>query len=254
VLALFSLVSLLAFSGVGALVGWRILRLARATGGAPERWVALCLLSICGVGYPIAIASQLLPPGGVRVLTVALGVAAIDFGLGCNYLFTRSVFRPGVAWLRFAVAGVWLALALHWVGLVHALWGARAEPDALTAAGAPWTILVSAISCAGFAWSGSESLRYFAILRRRLALGLADPLVVNRFLLWGLVGVSTMGINFANAWTALRGVNVLQDPFAMAATGCLGLFNAVAMWLAFLPPEAYVRRVRGASASGGLAK
>src|SRR5262249_16178730 len=37
----------------------------------------------------------------------------------------------------------------------------------------------------GVVWMSVESFRYGAMLRRRLRLGLADPLVANRFLLWG---------------------------------------------------------------------
>ena len=37
-----------------------------------------------------------------------------------------------------------------------------------------------------FAWGGFEALRYFFLLRRRQALGLADPVVTNRFLLWAI--------------------------------------------------------------------
>ena len=37
---------------------------------------------------------------------------------------------------------------------------------------------------------GSSSLRYHAMMRRRLALRLADPVVCNRFLLWAVWGIS----------------------------------------------------------------
>jgi hypothetical protein len=244
VLILFSLVSMLSFSGIGASVGWRIRRLARATGGAPERWIARCLLGICALGYPLALASQLTPPGAARVVLVTLGVGAIDFGLFCVYLFTRAVFRPQLGWLRFVLALPAMALAAHLVGLFASLWGARTDVDAMTSAGAPWTLVSAAVSGAGFAWTAAEALRYFAMLRRRVALGLADPLVANRMLLWGLVGISTTAINFANAGAALRGLNVLRDPPTMIATGLLGVFNALCLWLAFLPPERWARTVR----------
>jgi hypothetical protein len=248
VLPLFSLASMLAFTLVGGVVGWRILRLTRATRGAPERWIGLCLLGICAVGYPIALVSQTLPPGALRVVLVVLGVGGIDFGLFSVYAFTRAVFRPDVAWLRAGLAVPAAVLVVHLAGLGHALWGARLASDALTAAGAPWTIVSAAVSGVGFLWTAVEALRYWALVRRRVALGLADPLVVNRVLLWGLVGLSSTAINLANAATALRGVNVLADPATMLVTGTFGAFNAVALWLAFLPPEAYARRIRARAA------
>jgi hypothetical protein len=243
-LALFSLAAMLAFTLVGGVVGWRILRLARATSGAPERWIGCCLLGICAVGYPVAILSQLVPPGPLRVLLVVLGVGAIDFGLLSVYGFTRAVFRPDLGWLRAALAVPAVALGIHLLGLALALWGARRTPEAFAAAGAPWTVVSTVVSSAGFGWTAVEALRYFRLARRRVPLGLADPLVVNRVLLWGLVGVSSTAINLANAVAALRGVNVLADPVTMLATGSLGAWNAVALWLAFLPPASYARWVR----------
>jgi hypothetical protein len=176
------------------------------------------------------------------VALVVVGVGAIDFGLFSVYGFTRAVFRPGLSPALLAVPGS--ALVLHLIGLALALWGARQTPDALAAAGAPWTLVSTVASSVGFGWTAVEALRYWALARRRVPLGLADPLVVNRVLLWGLVGVSSTAINLANAIAALRGVNVLADPLTMLATGSLGAWNAVALWLAFLPPAAYARRVR----------
>ena len=44
-------------------------------------------------------------------------------------------------------------------------------------------------------WGAAESLRYFSMMRRRAKLGLADPLVTNRFLLWGLgIGAAMVGL------------------------------------------------------------
>jgi hypothetical protein len=224
VLAFFSFVALVAFCVVGAVVGWRVRRLTRTSGGAAERWVALCLLSICGIAYPLLIAAQALPAGAARVALVSFAVASLDLGLAAMYLFTREVYRRDVAWLRAALALPFAALVVHWAGLTSSLWGARDSVDSLGPA--------------------LESLAYWALLRRRVGLGLADPLVVNRVLLWGAVGLSTTVINLANGVASWRGVNVLQDPATMLVTGVFGSFNAIALWLAFLPPERYVRLVR----------
>jgi len=35
-------------------------------------------------------------------------------------------------------------------------------------------------------WAGFESIRYYKMQSRRLLLGLADPIVTDRFRLWGL--------------------------------------------------------------------
>ena len=67
-------------------------------------------------------------------------------------------------------------------------------------------------------------------------------------LLWAGVGFSSVIINTVNAVGILRGVNILQDPLTMIATGVFGSLNSVGLWLAFLPPAGYARRVRGGSA------
>ena len=57
-------------------------------------------------------------------------------------------------------------------------------------------------------WLAFESLRYWSLLRRRLRLGLADPLVTNRFLLLGIwaLAVFDMGASdpLARSWYILQ--------------------------------------------------
>ncbi|MFK7894917.1 MAG: hypothetical protein AB8G23_03725 [Myxococcota bacterium] len=45
---------------------------------------------------------------------------------------------------------------------------------------------MSAIRGIPFLWGFCEALRYYAQMRRRLTLGLADPVVANRFLPSGM--------------------------------------------------------------------
>jgi hypothetical protein len=253
-LAMFSFAALVAFCGVGTLVGWKVLRLARQTGGKAELWICVCLFGICATGYPILMITEALPSGSARVAAIALGVGALDVGVLAIFLFTGCVFRPDSRWLRGAVAIVAAALLVHWVGMTWSAWSYMRDPSAVGLAGLFWTLSSTAISSIGFAWTAAESLRYWTRLRLRVPLGLADPLVANRMLLWGGVGLSSVVINSFNALGILRGINVLQDPLTMIATGVFGSLNAIGLWLAFLPPEGYARRVRGGSAPGGATR
>ena len=239
-LALFSLVSMVAFCVVGTVVGWRIGRIARRGGGTPERWIALCLLPICAFGYPLLVAAQAFS-GTAALVAMSLGIAASNFGLGCIFFFTRAVFRPHVRWLGVALGSIVALLLYHWGALTIGLFETRSPQLAFRLG---LTLLVDAVSAAGFGWAALESLAYGAALRRRVALGLADPLVANRMLLWGLVGLSTVVINFVNALTAWRGLNMLQDPLTLLVTGVLGMSNALALALAFATPERYAAGVR----------
>jgi len=240
-LALFSLAALVAFCAVGGVVGWKVLRLARSGGGEPERWIAWCLLGICAIGYPILMIGQALPFRAAHVVAVLLGTSAVNVGLLAGFRFTRCVFRPDVVWLRPALGAVAALLALQTLGMTWATFSA----DLGAPLGRFWTLSSSLISAVGFGWTATESVAYWSQLRLRVPLGLADPLVVNRVLLWALVGTSSVLINAVNVAALLRDINVLQDPLTMLTTGLLGSFNSVALWLAFLPPEGYARWVRG---------
>ena len=244
-LPLFSLVSMVAFSIVGAVVGWRILHIARRTGGVPERWIALCLLPICGFGYPLLVAAQAFS-GLPAMIAMSLGVAAANFGLAAIFFFTRAVFRPTVRWLGPSLFVAVALLLFHWGALTIALLETRSPTRAFSL---QLTILVDLVSAAGLGWAAIESLTYWAALRRRLALGLADPLVANRMLLWGLVGVSSVAINFQNGLAAARGLNMLQDPVTLLVTGVLGIANALALGLAFAAPPSYAAWIRSRAAA-----
>jgi hypothetical protein len=103
-----------------------------------------------------------------------------------------------------------------------------------------------------YACGAFEAFRYGAQLRKRVAIGLADPVSAHQIRLWGL------------AWTCVA----LIASVPMLATGVLGMVLAqssvlllgvaalnAAAWvctrLAFFPPIAYQRWVAGASAGAG---
>jgi hypothetical protein len=95
-----------------------------------------------------------------------------------------------------------------------------------------------------------ECLRYRAIMRRRLALGLADPVVVNRFALWALVSIGSVVINTVGTVMGVQaGGNALDDELLVIVTGSIGMIDSVGIYLAFLPPrryEAWIRRIAAA--------
>jgi hypothetical protein len=83
-------------------------------------------------------------------------------------------------------------------------------------------------------------------MSRRLRLGLADPVVTNRFLLWTLAGVCAIGMFLTSIPPIFldpqRDVLVLVlDLLAFSACGA-GV--SVLYFLTFFPPAAYRRRLR----------
>jgi hypothetical protein len=92
-------------------------------------------------------------------------------------------------------------------------------------------------------WTSWEALRYGRQMRRRLALGLADPVVVDRLLLWGGgVGVATL-MSLTTGIARLRGVDLQATLAGAAFVGISGVIAAGSIYLAFFPPAAYARWV-----------
>jgi len=91
------------------------------------------------------------------------------------------------------------------------------------------------------AWSG---FRYHARLRRKMRLGLADPVVANRILLWNLAASGvTLQCIVALAFPYL---NMVFDAKAVvpAVYGTLGVIVALCITQAFYPSQAYLRKIR----------
>ena len=93
---------------------------------------------------------------------------------------------------------------------------------------------------AAYVWTACESLRYYAMMRRRLRLGIGDPAVCDRFLLCGAMALcATSGIAL-NAVALALGVETYSDAGILMASSVSGLGQAVLMVLAFAPPRSYL--------------
>ncbi|MBW2713073.1 MAG: hypothetical protein JRC77_04915, partial [Deltaproteobacteria bacterium] len=99
----------------------------------------------------------------------------------------------------------------------------------------------------GPGWATIEAFIYYRQLRKRLRLGLADPVIVNRIFLWGC------GASFATLIVSGGFVLAYVDsthPLAQAQgfnIGFSGLMAATAYFLAFFPPKAYTRWIQSRS-------
>ncbi len=97
-----------------------------------------------------------------------------------------------------------------------------------------------------FAWAGSETFAQYSRARRRVRMGLCDPLVCNRYLLWALFGVLQVFLclillpqyaeyeasnQFTQTWDTLY--------------GAVEIFSLVMIWLVFFPPDSYQRWING---------
>jgi hypothetical protein len=233
-------VALISLSGlVGAYVGLRLLVLARRTGKWPELQVSVALLSWSVLGQPLALClgpwADGLDPSVLEACYRGYWFSwvVVYTGLAC---FCRSVFDQNRSRLRGLLFWLsWTPGALAW--LVIAAWG--------TSLG-PWPEAICNLTCAtGFGWAGAEALIYWRKLVRREQLGLADPVVTNRFLLWGGCCAGTSPIALWVFMLAIQG-HGLGSGYAPAefATSVGGLVNGSVWLLTFVPPAWYIRLIQ----------
>jgi hypothetical protein len=235
----FTLAGFLVFFVVSLTVGIRLVRLWTRTRQLPELLIGMGVLGIGPVGFGLATVGLVLLPSHPAAAHWLFGAGFLAVGVGAEakYVFNWRVYHPksgGVRALAW-VAGLLFVLVYLWdlvaTGFV--------DPYAVT----PSYLTRSALQVGCLLWGSCEALVYWRRMRRRLRLGLADPAVTNRFLLWG-IGAGSAGVGSAVGIV----VSLIEGPptgfsWVMLSSSLHGLVAAVAMWLAFLPPAAYVRMI-----------
>jgi len=236
-----------------SLVGLRLLWLARRTRKLPELCigVALCAFALAQVsrialgGLDDRLDSELLL-GAYVLMQVAYWLSQLGLSL-----FTVSAFDPRSHWRWALLAGLAVLCTLSRSMMVHA-----SAPRFLSGAPTQMTPFWDPMAVAGFAvafgWVAVESLRYHALLRRRLALGLADPVVTNRFLVWGAGAAATSVLVLVLLGLYLQGITLLANSLSASVLVTVsGMVMSVVPWLTFAPPAAYLRFVARRAARGG---
>lgn len=244
-MTLFVLASVLLCSAIGSLVGGRLLLVARQTRQPPELLIGIGIFVYSSLALPALLVMGLpgMPWGLARGFQLTQQSANCA-SLAAIILFTWRVFRPEAGWARLlAYAAIALALLASWgsVSVGPRAPGATVMPPEVR----PYISLMVVVWGAAFLWTGVESLHFHAKMRRRLSLGLADPLVCNRFLLWAIWGISCCVLDLVNLGYNLAGLDFSRHP-APLLTICLSCFVSSAVWyLAFFAPQGYERLIAG---------
>lgn len=230
-------------------VGVRLLLLSRRTQEQPEFYLGLgfcCLV----LGLPILGLSGLgrLAAGDLNLFGIALGMALLWLGITTQSAFTWKAFRPEAAWGEAIVLGIGAAEAVIVGGALDALGAAASETPSFEAA-RTWMFWLRIPLLVAYGWSALESLHQHVLARRRGRLGIGDPVVTNRLLVWGMAAVVGFVSVVASSAMHLRGQGPLADPLAAATLAVTGFAGAVLLYLAFLPPLWYLRMIarRGAT-------
>jgi hypothetical protein len=237
----------LAFFVVALVVGVRLVLLAGRTRQLPELLMGVGVLGIGPLGFGGLVAALELDARGLSGAhpAAALASLAMSLGIAAKYVFNWRIYRSTSRLAALAALGGVAAVSATLV-----LEGAATgfSPRAWMGPGWHWLRQVLQVGC--LLWGACEALRYGALMRRRQRLGLADPLVTNRFLLWGVgAGAAGLGSAIGTAVQIATGQSALDLPWLTLSSSLHGLVAAVALWLAFVPPAAYRRWIAARAAA-----
>lgn len=226
----------LATFGLGVVLAIRLLRLGIRGRTAPELamgvyclfvtagalFLALSLRNADAPSFPFSVAS-----------TFCIGLAAFALAVGI-----WRIFHPGEPRARALVIGVGVWMLASWVACV--LPGRAVLLGDLTVANGGFV----AGRVAVYAFGAFEAFRYARMLKRRVALGLADPVTAHQILLWGIawmcVSFIAVGMLIAR-WVG--GPDVVHSSVMLVSLSSLNAAAWICTWLSFFPPRAYQRWV-----------
>jgi hypothetical protein len=226
------------------LVGVPLWQLARRSGDVAARLIGVTFL-LWGFSYllyniPLVLADE-------RLLTPFFfgGRVAYDLGALTMAVFTWKVFRSNERWALGLVLATGVCLGFGIVGSA-----AVGDWEGVYPLTNPWFWLEWLGMCLPLAWVGCEGLLEHVQARRRAVFGLCEPIVANRFLLWGLVGVFMLSSNFAMLPQYIEYEQEAQFSAAMdALVGLTEIFTIGVIALVFFPPRWYRRWVENGANS-----
>jgi hypothetical protein len=219
---------------VMSLLSLRLFRLARRTRRLPELLVGLYFLLV-PFAISLSIRVDRFDPGDAWAVRAAANALFTTGGVAL-LLFAWCVFRPDARWARWLAWGGSTAIVASW---------ALAFPFGVY--DSDYSLFLLMPVYASYLWVFFESLRYYLLMRRRERLGLTDPVLVNRFLLFaiwtgGVGAITLMGVGGSLLQVA-RGTfhdgGGLANPVILGATRVIAVPIAVSIFLTFLAPARY---------------
>jgi hypothetical protein len=232
---------------VWIVTGVRLIRLARQTQRSPELLLGLALLLQAGIGYPISVLAPY--AGDAAPLVWLVSSSCSNGGMGLLFAFTALVFHDRSRWAWMIVGAGAVLLLIQTGG--HVIAQSAADEAARARGLLLWGGGSLALSGLSWGWTGFEALRYHARLHKRAALGLADPIVVNRMLLWGLMGTIALACVLVDTALLYFAGELGRTVLLPLVTASAGLLVSACMILAFWPPPAYLAWLRGRGSARG---
>lgn len=225
---------------------YRLLRLGLRTGERPELLLGL-YFGCAGQWYvlynaPHFLGLESLPP------LVEQGVEwAYVIGVVPYLLFIRATFRAESGWAMAVVAASTLLLFAG--AAASSLSGGFSNVMSDPAYLIEWTGYT--VPCV---WLCGESAITHAAAKKRAKIGLCEPIVANRYLLFAGFGFFQVVACAADIlWASGNEVGSVAASFSYALLGGSEIASVAVLWLAFFPPRTYstwiARRVAASTAA-----
>jgi len=233
--------------------GIRLLMLARRSKQIPEFWGGLYFVGAAiGLAMRVLGSSLFLTEPELANTINTIGHLTFASGTIAMTIFTLRVFHPGSSKAR-----IFSGLTIAAISLTTAhtlLAGFTNIENSYSMVATNFARLIP--TC----WAFVESCRYWRSMRLRETLGLADPILTNRFLLWSIwTGAVTVLPMIALVLRAISIIALGNDQFVEGTEAALMPIviqiirvvfvivvpiAAVALSLSFFPPATYLDRVR----------
>ena len=233
--------------------GIRLLTLALRTRERPELWGGLYFLGASiGLSLRVLGSSLFLTQPELADKLNTIGHVSFAGGTMAMTLFTLHVFRRESAGAKlFAALTTFAIFATSAVTLIG---GYASIENSYSMVATNFARLIPTL------WAFTESLAYYGSMRRRHSLGLADPVVVNRFLLWSIwtgavtllplasLALRTSAILTFGSEATSGGTNAHVLSIMLTAIRILFVvvapIAALTLSLSFFPPAFYIARIR----------
>ena len=232
------------------IVGVRLLQLSRRTGETPEKLLGVHFFcsGLAYFGWAIPAVFQLDPSASQINFIFWFDLvpwALYAIGMVPFLIFTRVVFRPDAAWAKWMVGTCTLLLFSG-----TTMWFVQGIDYYVIES--PWYWCYWLGYTIPYVWVTIEAFHAHSTARRRAHVGLCDPVVVNRYLLFGCLGVDQIAICFTDflemmsvAASAGTGFDMISAGFDFAL-GTIEIVGIVLLLLVFFPPATYLSWITGA--------
>jgi hypothetical protein len=221
------------FSLVTFLVGLRFFMRGISTGARPELLLGTHTLLI-SAGNIIVQAGVIfhLQTSVWGDIIIRTGGTLIDSGYLTFAFFCVDVYHPELPRLK------WL-----WTGIFVFIIASQIISVLLHLSLDPAFACQQLLRLPSYSWGTYEAFRFYRIMRRRSLYGMGDPLVENRFLLWGLATGLALLILIALSITFRLTPAHWLGHLMLEVAAILAIPAAIVAWVSFFPPDWYRARL-----------